>query len=416
MNNTNEIIVGLEDFCDLLENRKLPKGEHLKAINTFKNSYLDWKKLLGRQFKIKNGEGKQIIKDGDQEYGNALCYFSIALIKAKQIDECAFELLINETIEYENNVKYKYNIKETIYNNITIILIKKGELYRNDAIAACKRYIFYYQIQANHSRYNYLPCYAFRKCTTYLYQSLINDTIQLSSPRVFNDIFDCPIFDFFGEDDYSSKIMKDSLLQGIKVACFISNTKIPYYDNEGNRVIEVKNKHVQSEFLNPLMWAHYADSHKGICIKYGFPDNITQFGAASDSQYVSYFKDVIYGNKRLNIKSKHINFIDAFWYKSNVWKYENEIRLLYFNPYNNDTFVTIPGLNAIESIYFGVQCSEKDKETIMNILKDRKFVYYEYGKTGSDSINKIQKEKDISFFQMKKDDKIYGEIIAEKVK
>src|SRR5690606_21398902 len=105
-----------------------------------------------------------------------------------------------------------------------------------------------------------------------------------------------------------------------------------------------------------------------ICIKYKFPSNVTTTG--NDKNYVAYFNDVEYiSNLKKYSKQNSINTKDAFFAKGKSWKYENELRLLYFNPTNRDNHVSLPISNCIETVYFGVKCSEKDKQTIKSILK-----------------------------------------------
>lgn len=377
------------------------------ALNTFKTCYLEWKKIIGR---LLNTE------DGDALYGNAIYVYAVAIHCSKKIPDDGFALLLSESSEYENTVKHKYGIKSNIFLILSMIWLRKGAEYRETAILTGEKYIFYQQIEANHTEYNLLTCYSFRKCTTFLYQSLINDTIQLTSPTEFNDIFDCPILDYLEHGDNTSQLLKEAYLRGVKIACFVSNNKLPVLDKftlEYKRM--PKHDNDKEEFLNPLMWAHYADSHRGVCLKYGFPSEITQFGAASDSDYVSYFNDVIYTNQ-LPQYNKGISVQEAFWYKSKEWEYENELRLLYFHPNVKDKHVTIPALNSVESVYFGVQCSPKDRETIRNILKERKFVYKHshYDKQNRKTIEESV-EKDITFYQMVKDENEYGSIKAIKL-
>ena len=77
-----------------------------------------------------------------------------------------------------------------------------------------------------------------------------------------------------------------------------------------------KHRKDKKEFLNTLMWAHYADSHKGICIKYHFHHSITKL-AGDHNGIVAYFKDVKYSNGEMSKYSNKdaINLEDAFFLK-----------------------------------------------------------------------------------------------------
>ena len=89
---------------------------------------------------------------------------------------------------------------------------------------------------------------------------------------------------------------------------------------------------------NLLMWSHYSDSHKGFCIEY---NNMKNSHDEFDMQKVSYQENIpkintrnVVDNPNLsdsdNIVELHIiikKFIEAYYIKSQDWKYENEWRL-----------------------------------------------------------------------------------------
>jgi hypothetical protein len=104
---------------------------------------------------------------------------------------------------------------------------------------------------------------------------------------------------------------------------------------------------------------------------------------------------------------------DAFFAKGKSWKYENELRFLYFNPTNHDSHISFPISNCIEAVYFGVKCSDKDKQTIKNILKGRKCISYR-SKLIDNTVKDITEEQEIEYYQMKINDKIFGTIKAVK--
>lgn len=91
---------------------------------------------------------------------------------------------------------------------------------------------------------------------------------------------------------------------------------------------------------------------------------------------MAYFKDVIYDNKDISKYSTQntISLYDAFFLKGKQWSYENELRYLYFNLNGKEGYESIKIENCIEAVYFGVKCSKEDKDTIMNILRDKRYV------------------------------------------
>ncbi len=384
----------------------ITKKNAQQAVNDFLTNYSNWKNVVGY---ITNE------KDGGEEYGNALVIFSNAIFEMNPTQVNHIETLKDEIQEYEDNVKIMFHIKYNLYGNLGLCWHKLGSLYDNKAIEAFKKYIYYQLTLSNNTSYGSLNCYSFRNCSKYLLQSLISETLNLSSPSTFNDIFDCPIIELMNNDDEVSKLIRKAYLNSIKVACFVKNEKLPYTDKNGKDIRnEKKNKNDNEEYLNELMWAHYADSHKGICIKYKFPSNLT-VSAIDKKDYVTYFKDVEYiSNLEKYSNQNSINMNDAFFAKGKSWEYENELRFLYCKPTSNENLnhISLPIPNCIEAVYFGVKCSDEDKQTIKNILKGRKCISYKYqiGNT-----KKIKEEKDIEFYQMKIDDKKFGVIKAIKV-
>jgi hypothetical protein len=388
-------------------NQSITDSNAQQAVTDFISNYSTWRNVVGRMV---GG------KDGEREYGNALIIFSVAASELNPISEGLIDTLLNEIQEYENKVKYMFEIKSALYSNLGLCWHKLGILYDNLAIEAFKKYIFYQLTLSNHTSYSDLTCYSFRSCSKFLFQSLINESLNLSSPTTFNDLFDCPVLELMNNEDEVSRLIREAYLRGVKVACFVKNEKLPYLNENSDDLIRDDKKNIKDdeEYLKELMWAHYADSHSGICIKYKFPGDVTTTGSG-EKNYVAYYKDVEYtSDLRKYSQQSSINTSDAFFAKGEAWNYENELRLLYFNPTNHDSHISLPISNCIEAIYFGVKCSEKDKQTIQNILKGKKCISYKYQRIYNKT-EEIKEEKDIEFFQMKLDSKIFGTIKAYKV-
>lgn len=95
-----------------------------------------------------------------------------------------------------------------------------------------------------------------------------------------------------------------------------------------------------------LMWAHYADNHKGICLEFDFPDNFldrVRWSEQVKSRMEEYnlssaFGAVKYGNSRPTltfvdgIAQGNYNIMDAILSKPECWKYEKECRILLWYP------------------------------------------------------------------------------------
>ena len=180
--------------------------------------------------------------------------------------------------------------------------------------------------------------------------------------------------------------------------------------------MEPKHANDPEEFLNELMWAHYAKNHTGICIKYHFRNDLTRFADKAKSQ-IAYFRDIEYTTDMdVYRKNGAINLKDAFFAKSKAWEYENELRLLAYDPKGSGDYACIDAKDSIAAVYFGLKCPKEKRNEIINILKGRRWVneirkWDEVKKTVVD----INDDHPIEFFQMVIDEGHFGKLKAIKL-
>ncbi len=116
----------------------------------------------------------------------------------------------------------------------------------------------------------------------------------------------------------------------------------------------------ESNSKNHLMWAHYADDHKGICIKFHplkiFPNRI--------------ILPVVYTKQKPKISlNEIIHFLPLI--KSECWGYENEFRLISFNIQNGNRKISY-NPSQVSDIYFGSRFDLNErKQEILSIIKDK---------------------------------------------
>ena len=123
---------------------------------------------------------------------------------------------------------------------------------------------------------------------------------------------------------------------------------------------------------NELLWAHYANSHKGFCIEYDIEKLSSDMTSGFD---VSNVINVTYENERPNVY-KYDNIFQVqkkvFGTKSLAWEYENEIRLV-FEKYGEKVISE----SAITAVYFGLRISLEDRRDIINRLSGRSIDFYQ---------------------------------------
>ena len=365
-------------------------------------------------------------EDGERLYGAALSVFSANLYFSALLNEDAVNLLRSEISEYEAKVHYMYGYKNVLYSNL-VLCLKKLSLATDDELKGLLKKALYYSMgMSNHTSYQ-VECYAYRSTNKYLLDAFREEKLSMSSPTTFNDPFDCPILELLNQyGDDISKLVREAYQDCIKITCFVKNTKvepktdesgIPEIDEEGKLIRIPKHKKDPDEYLNELMWAHYANNHKGVCIKYHFHNDMTKFADTSKNQ-IAYFRDVKYtSNIDKYRKAESISLGDAFFVKGKAWEYENELRLLSYDLNGSGKYASVDAKQSIAAVYFGLKCPKRTRAKIINILKGHKWVnkIKRWDDTKKTIVN-IEAEYPVEFFQMEIDEKCFGKLKAVKIR
>lgn len=127
---------------------------------------------------------------------------------------------------------------------------------------------------------NKLPQFVFRMrpVNKFLFDSLRNSQIWFSNPQDFNDPFDCDINMKIQDSDqseiqtYFDNHLKYQLSTEELIKFNTTNNNVRDFElilnGAAKRVIQRKGVACfMSVCDNLLMWSHYADSHKGVCLK-----------------------------------------------------------------------------------------------------------------------------------------------------
>ena len=143
-----------------------------------------------------------------------------------------------------------------------------------------------------------------------------------------------------------------------------------------------------TSYNNPLMWSHYAASHKGICIEYDFKDIIRN---TEDVKIL--LDEVIYSDRRVTIDSNLMDkidledieskgkidllklFIEGLFNKHKVWEYETEWRSIVIVD-ENKNFNRECRLNNISGIYLGNKMDNATENAVITLLNDLKVPIY----------------------------------------
>jgi hypothetical protein len=113
--------------------------------------------------------------------------------------------------------------------------------------------------------------------------------------------------------------------------------------------------------INTLMFSHYADQHKGICLEFDITDE--NLVAMKKIQYQEHFNTIKYSLDRDLLRNEIMNICTT---KSKVWEYEQEYRQLFTNKHFHADY---PG--KLTGIIFGCKTSKNDIELVISVLKEQ---------------------------------------------
>ncbi len=229
--------------------------------------------------------------------------------------------------------------------------------------------------------------YKYRSGTTRDIEALMNNQFYASSMEKLNDIQEGKILIHNQEIKLFDLFVKNSASTfDISIEKDLENL-IKIYKNSGIYSLS-------KDYKNELLWAYYADSHKGFCIEYNL-DVLKQYPCNEDNFFdVKYSEDVSIINLGNMLDS---SFKKSVVTKSMNWKHEDEIRIL--TP-KKGMFTYFS--RAVKSIYFGNKTDKNTEKLVMNILRGRGIKYYKM--EHKEDLYKLEK---IEIEDIFKDESIY---------
>ncbi len=169
--------------------------------------------------------------------------------------------------------------------------------------------------------------------------------MRLSDGRNFNDPFELIVAD--------KKTSIEKFVDGLHILCLTNS------------------------FRKKLMWSHYADSHKGVCLTVKVPDHLVYPVCYTGKRiYTDTDLDEILSKGKINSKknlrkpytslsdNKKIAFI-----KDQKWEYEHEYRIVF----DNDVGLIIEGDNRymsvkITNVYLGINFEDNSRDVKTRII------------------------------------------------
>jgi len=266
--------------------------------------------------------------------------------------------------------------------------------------------------------------YKYRRFGVHSLKELCDSEVYYADPNSFNDPLDCSpeLINDIELDELENLFLtvmnryhKKSGEKQLRNCQYLSTEYGDYKTNTGikkhymNSLIrkikngldsEMKNRGVlslASKWNCPLMWSHYADEHKGICIEYDISRAVCDVPTKIDYNGgrgipLSSIVDWIFND---SIEAKEAIERKYFYTKAGQWKYEKEWR--YLSGSHGARSAPFP----ISGIYFGMRCENSIVSSIVKLLDGHK-----------SDINFYQVRPKVDSFILNKHEVDVGELVA----
>ncbi|KGK12588.1 hypothetical protein DC58_09070 [Vibrio navarrensis] len=214
--------------------------------------------------------------------------------------------------------------------------------------------------------------FKFRELNKTTYEMLINGELWCATPKSLNDPFDAQFdYEAFGQrasfptenDDYAK---------------YLARTAHDLFENMGICSFS-------KDSSNQVMWSHYVDEHRGLCIEFDISQvlelnselslaPVTYQSELPESQLVKTYEPT---NEALYVSSvvdKSV-FLKILATKDLTWSYEQEVRII--KPeYGVIKFTP----ECIVSISFGLRASHRDINSVRRLLSNNVYSHIKWRK------------------------------------
>lgn len=234
--------------------------------------------------------------------------------------------------------------------------------------------------------------YKYRNFDLYALRMLTSSFVYFSDPAQFNDPLDCkPDLDvdvdlnsleslFMRMTSESLRLLNDCKMTA-EFYCSMEEQAASYFRAVAFRVKETLYSQMgkvgvlslAQSWNCPLMWSHYGDQHKGICLGYdtSHVGNVTLKKLNYEGQRCIKCSDLM--SHYIEGSTEALERIKEtfFFTKANSWEYEREWRVA------NDKNGEEPSPFELREVYFGMRCDDAVKTAVLNLKHSRDLEYYE---------------------------------------
>lgn len=226
---------------------------------------------------------------------------------------------------------------------------------------------------------------------------LVAGDIRFSDPRRFNDPWDCRPLYYAQSDDLIKRVaiaitaklggrdLNDSSISPDEVRTIAEEaakvaTNPPSFDFESAKLTDEQQAEIRKRYRllclsaeadEQLLWSHYADAHRGICLIFDAKSPV--IGKARRVDYFDTYPEAV-PDARIPSDSLKLMFLN----KASYWAYEAEYRTVAcllpppetdFVKCDRSSYVSV-GPTALVGVIFGCEMAEDDRNQLMALLEN----------------------------------------------
>ncbi len=205
----------------------------------------------------------------------------------------------------------------------------------------------------------------------YLTGCLENGTIYFAHPTRLNDPFDCRV-DIKKAADHAVSNLSGKKKQNLSNLLNLKGLLDRVQRDTGN--VGICSFSLILE--DTLLWSHYADEHRGLCLMYEIPDEFindpkNQIIGVCAVEYghnplTDWFVRNAPENNNIDLLEFTVELVKkVFSIKSRAWEYEKEVRIIR----EKEGALSIPK-EFLKQVCFGMNTTESDISSIKKLLDD----------------------------------------------
>lgn len=223
--------------------------------------------------------------------------------------------------------------------------------------------------------------YKFRPPNVFTKNVIKNSALYFSTPQSFNDPFDCQLTldTNLTRDEITTYLStRRPALSKPQIKRLLADWKddpIAFRRSANRTLHEALSKHGISCFApnadSILMWSHYTDSHRGLCLKFDVLSDPSAFTTPYKVEYQENYP--IWNHFKKGPGETITKMITT---KAKVWEYEQEYRIFKPNSPGNHAFKK----EALVEVIFGCNASQAFIEDVRTIAYNAKMHQVKFSK------------------------------------